>query len=372
MLKLKFLEYYYKYFNFGSKNKNYIIITDISGALIANKSFFNEPVDGFLLFMFLTQQNLKEKVIYIATSLQIEYIKANYNQFYNENKACIYDIYKSNLMDIYYKTKLYITSNSPIKLISRIVSRDRIVFLQHGYLYRSSINTDLYKYIVVSNNNYELNSLKKYKSIKNKSSKNEYLNFGLVRYNSYKKDHEVIKNQGLITLHFPLDNLQAEIFSHLEILLQHQLKNIGINLLIQEHSTINKQLKKVKIDNKRNSILSSNFFITDFSSMCFDFIYLEKPIFILNTLDYFDKNNDNKKHIRSIYIQKILFEILKCNDIPICNDVNEVVQLINKYYNDNDFKKLYDRKIINFKKATFNFESNNLHKWVEFIDNFKD
>ena len=126
-------------------------------------------------------------------------------------------------------------------------------------------------------------------------------------------------------------------------------------------------MKFIELNNIFNYIEISNLFITDFSSIIFDFIYRRKP-FIIYIPDYNDNLiNDNYK---KYYIE--LIQMIKNGTIKFENTFYEIDSVVNKiiFYQKNNFQ--LDKKLKTFYDSfNFNKNTNNIFEFIEYIKNIK-
>ena len=183
---------------------------------------------------------------------------------------------------------------------------------------------------------------------------------------------EIIRNKQISSNY--LKNILSLI---LDKKLNEELKTNNITLYFALHHKIYvnykyifekiKYIKFIELNNIVDYIEISNLFITDFSSIIFDFIYRRKP-FIVYIPDYNDTLiiHNYKKY----YIE--LIQSIKNGTIELENIFFEIGSVVNKiiFYQKNNFqldeklKTFYDS--FNLKKHT-----NNIYKFINFIKKIK-
>ena len=128
-----------------------------------------------------------------------------------------------------------------------------------------------------------------------------------------------------------------------------------------------KYIKFIEINNIVDYIEISNLFITDFSSIIFDFIYRKKP-FIVYIPDYNDTLiNDNYK---KYYVE--LIQSIKNGTIEFENTFFDIVSVVNKiiFYQKNNFQ--LDEKLIKFYDSfNLNKKANNIYEFIKYIKKIK-
>ena len=128
-----------------------------------------------------------------------------------------------------------------------------------------------------------------------------------------------------------------------------------------------KYIKFIEINKIADYIGISSLFITDFSSIIFDFIYRRKP-FIIFIPDYNDTLiSDNYK---KYYIE--LIQSIKNGTIEFENKFFDIDSVVNKiiFYLKNNFQ--LDDKLIKF-YASLNIKqkANNINEFINYIKNLK-
>lgn len=125
----------------------------------------------------------------------------------------------------------------------------------------------------------------------------------------------------------------------------------------------NNKIKFIKQDEIFRCIAKSSLLVTDFSSIIFEFIYLNKP-FVM----YIPDGNDNSinKFYKENYIN--LINALKNGTIDFMNKYFDINQTVDKiiYYINNNYQ--LDEKLIEFYK-TFNLTcGNNTMKFINYLE----
>jgi CDP-glycerol glycerophosphotransferase (TagB/SpsB family) len=125
-----------------------------------------------------------------------------------------------------------------------------------------------------------------------------------------------------------------------------------------------KYIKFIKVNNIIDYIEKSNLFITDFSSIIFDFIYQKKPYII-----YIPDSNDNliNKKYKKNYCD--LIQSMKNDTIKFENKFFNIDSVINKimFYLNNNFN-LEDKLIIFYDSLNLT-KNNNIYEFIKYIKN---
>ena len=128
-----------------------------------------------------------------------------------------------------------------------------------------------------------------------------------------------------------------------------------------------KYIKFIEINKIVDYIGISSLFITDFSSIIFDFIYRRKP-FIIFIPDYNDTLiNDNYK---KYYIE--LIQSIKNGTIEFENKLFDIDSVVNKiiFYLKNNFQ--LDETLIKFYDSlNIKQKANNINEFINYIKNLK-
>ena len=154
-----------------------------------------------------------------------------------------------------------------------------------------------------------------------------------------------------------------------------QLKKNNITLYFALHHKIYnnfkyifermKYLKFIEINKIVDYIGISSLFITDFSSIIFDFIYRRKP-FIIFIPDYNDTLiSDNYK---KYYIE--LIQSIKNGTIEFENKFFDIDSVVNKiiFYLKNNFQ-LDDKLIKFYESLNIKQKANNINEFINYIKN---
>ena len=125
-----------------------------------------------------------------------------------------------------------------------------------------------------------------------------------------------------------------------------------------------KYIKFIKVNNIIDYIEKSNLFITDFSSIIFDFIYQKKPYII-----YIPDSNDNliNKKYKKNYCD--LIQSMKNDTITFENKFFNIDSVINKilFYLNNNFN-LEDKLKIFYDSLNLT-KNNNIYEFIKYIKN---
>ena len=177
--------------------------------------------------------------------------------------------------------------------------------------------------------------------IKNKQISSHYFKniFNLILNNKLKI--ELKKNN--ITLYFALHH---KIFVNYKYLIE-QIKYITF----------------VNVKNIADYIEKSNLFITDFSSIIFDFIYQRKPAII-----YIPDYNDTLIHINYKKTYYELIQLMKNRTIQFENQFFNTDSVINKiiFYLKNNFK--LDKKLEKFYDSLNLVQNNNINEFINYLN----
>ena len=182
---------------------------------------------------------------------------------------------------------------------------------------------------------------------------------------------EVIKNRQISSHYF--ENI-FKLILHKN--LKKELKKHNITLYFAIHHYIyvkyqyifdkkNKNyIKSIKINNIAEYIEKSNLFITDFSSIIFDFIYQKKPYIL-----YIPDCNDTliNKNYKKNYFE--LIQSMKNETIKFENQFFDIDSVINKilFYICNNFK--LDDKLEIFYDSLNLTQKNNINEFINYIKN---
>jgi len=180
---------------------------------------------------------------------------------------------------------------------------------------------------------------------------------------------EVIRNKPISTHYF------KNIFNLiLHDTLKRELKERNITLYFALHHKVYvnykykiegiKYVKFIEVKNIANYIEKSNLFITDFSSVVFDFIYQRKPIII-----YIPDYNDTLININYKKNYYELIQLMKNGTIEFENQFFNIDSVINKiiFYLKNNFK--LDEKLEIFYDSLNLIQNKNIYEFIKYIKN---
>ena len=125
-----------------------------------------------------------------------------------------------------------------------------------------------------------------------------------------------------------------------------------------------KYIKFIEIKNIADYIGKSNLFITDFSSIIFDFIYQRKPVII-----YIPDYNDTLININYKKTYYELIQLMKNETIKFENQFFDIESVINKiiFYLNNNFN--LDKKLKIFYDSLNITQNNNIYEFIKYIKN---
>ena len=183
---------------------------------------------------------------------------------------------------------------------------------------------------------------------------------------------EIIRNKQISSYYF--ENIVNLILNQR---LNEELKVNNITLYFALHHKIYvnykykfekiKYMKFIELNNIFDYIEISDLFITDFSSIIFDFIYRRKPFII-----YIPDCNDNliNGNYKKYYIE--LIQMIKNGTIKFENTFYDIDSVVNKiiFYQKNNFQ--LDEKLKTFYDSfNLNKNTNNIFEFIEYIKNIK-
>ena len=178
--------------------------------------------------------------------------------------------------------------------------------------------------------------------IRNKPISSHYFKniFNLISHDTLKRE---LKERN-ITLYFAL---------HHKVYVNYKYKIEGI-----------KYAKFIEVKNIVDYIEKSNLFITDFSSIVFDYIYQRKPIII-----YIPDYNDTLININYKKNYYELIQLMKNGTIKFENQFFNIDSVINKiiFYLKNNFK--LDEKLEIFYDSLNLVQNNNIYEFIKYIKN---
>ena len=158
--------------------------------------------------------------------------------------------------------------------------------------------------------------------------------------------------------------------------LQIELKRYNITLYFALHHKVYvnyknyfeniKYIKFIEVKNIADYIEKSNLFITDFSSIIFDFIYQRKP-----TIIYIPDYDDTLININYKKTYYELIQLMKNGTILFENQFFNIDLVINKiiFYLKNNFK--LDKKLEIFYDSLNLAQNNNIYEFIKYIKNIK-
>ena len=183
---------------------------------------------------------------------------------------------------------------------------------------------------------------------------------------------EIIKNKRISPYYFK--NIMNLILNQK---LNEELNNNNITLYFALHHKINVKykykfeninyIKFIEIYNIADYIEISELFITDFSSIIFDFIYRRKPFII-----YIPDNNITliNGHYKKYYIE--LIQSMKNGTIEFENQFFDIDSVVNKiiFYQKSNFQ--LDEKLKTFYESlNLNKNTKNIYEFIEYIQKIK-
>ena len=178
---------------------------------------------------------------------------------------------------------------------------------------------------------------------------------------------EVIRNKPISSYYYK--NIFNLIF-HKK--LKEELIQNNITLYFAFHRNVNykikieriKYIKFIEVKNIADYIGKSNLFITDFSSIIFDFIYQRKPYII-----YIPDNNDTLINLNYKKTYYELIQLMKNGTIEFENQFFNIELVINKilFYLKNNFK--LEKKLETFYDSLNIKQNNNIYEFINYIKN---
>ena len=350
---------------------------------IINDKRYEAGDNGEYFFRYLIEKKPKETIVYFA-------IKKECNDYARLLKfGNILDLDSKRYIDLFLKSDKIISSVSEYwatnpfgderRYIKDLIHFD-FIFIKNGII-KDDLSNKLNR-IVKNINLFITSSKREYKSIL--SSKYGYNNnnvilTGLPRFDNLAKIKKIISIEKLILI-IPTwrnyikgstdmvkyisiysDNFKnTKFFKFFNGLINDQkllfnMKKSNYTGIFCLHSYYSEQIKDF-VQNKYFSIknfcnyqellVKASLFITDYSSLFFDFAYLKKPIIYTQ----FDIDEYRKYHSSKGY-----YDYKKDGFGPVCNSIDCTVREIIKEINYNcPIKKIYRRRILNF----FTFSDN--------------
>ena len=316
-----------------------------------------ELVDNYSLFEYLQSKPEYQDTSYYLMNIaspQLNEIKEKYSEHIIEYK---HGEFSQEFIDVLYRTKFWLDSFQVINYmgISDVVFKSDIitVYTQHGinffkpgYLGAKDISNSVFKKIIFSNSS-ERELFKKYYSYHDKDT----ILAGLSRYDSMKEHPEKI-----ILLYFTTrdyfsilkDKEHSDYVVNIEKLIcSNKLQEIYVAV----HHTISNCiylksdfihfLEDKDIGHIKNS---ASMLVTDCSSMCFDFLYKNRPV-IFYHIDAFSKDVFLRKNSES---NNMFVESKNKELFNIFYDSENVIEKIRSYAENNftlesEYKKISDR-----------------------------
>ena len=180
---------------------------------------------------------------------------------------------------------------------------------------------------------------------------------------------EVIRNKPISSYYFI--NIFKLIFNKelKEELIQNNITiyfSVHHKIFVNYHFRIGriKYIKFIEVKNIADYIGKSNLFITDFSSIIFDFIYQRKPYII-----YIPDNNDTLINLNYKKTYYELIQLMKNGTIEFENQFFNLELVINKiiFYLKNNFK--LDKRLEIFYDNLNIKQNNNIYEFIKYIKN---
>jgi len=300
---------------------------------------------------------------YLTLILKLKQVISNSGTYFNYFNNLFYDIDYITYISIthgvcYFKYFLYdkdkcYGSNQIDKVL--IPPSEKVLFfaIKYGWNSEDIIKLNLPKWdkynkknnsqnMIYNNNNSILIMFTWREIIRNKLISSFYFKniFNLILHKELKKELK----QNNITLYFAL---------HHKISVNYQYKIEGI-----------KYVKFIDIKNIADYIEKSNLFITDFSSIIFDFIYQRKPVII-----YIPDYNDTLINVNYKKTYSELIQLMKNGTIAFENQFFDIESVINKilFYLNNNF--ILDKKLEIFYESLNIKQNNNIYEFIKYIKN---
>ena len=382
---------YYLYLNIIDINRNIFNKTDY--LFVDFSSPETAPGEAFLIFNEMNKQNFK--VHYMTKREDIYKNFSNYN-LSSENKIIFdYQYINGNFLEKYLEVILKLKSTisgAKIYSINNLfynIEYLTYICLGHGisylkdFLYIDYYSINIYNKILIPNSNILISNAKKY-GWKDKN----IIKIGLPRWDTFIYNNRKInsfQNRSIFMMFTWRDLNQNNNNSHIS---QYYFKNIiklinnlDLNIILKENNitlyfclhhmmekykllfNINKNIKYIDQNQIIECLINSDLFITDFSSVIFDFIFRKKPyiIFIPDFEDlelqsiysksYYDKINYLKN---GSFFENRFFKIK--------NTVDKIIYYINNNFElDSKMHKFYN--YINLKSE------NNIQNFIQFLKN---
>jgi len=303
---------------------------------------------------------------YLTLFLKLKQVISGSGTYFNYINYLFYDIEYITYISVthgvcyfkyflYEKSKCYGT-NTIDKVLIPPIEKVLSFAMKYGWKRKDIIKLNLPKwdkYIDKNNSNYNLNNM-------------IYNNNSILIMFTWR---EVIRNKPISSLYF------KNIFNLiLQDTLKRELKERNITLYFALHHKVYvnykykiegiKYVKFIEVKNIADYIEKSNLFITDFSSIVFDFIYQRKPIII-----YIPDYNDTLININYKKNYYELIQLMKNGTIKFENQFFNIDSVINKiiFYLKNNFK--LDKKLEIFYDSLNLIQNNNIYEFIKYIKN---
>ena len=382
---------YYLYLNIIDINRNIFNKTDY--LFVDFSSPETAPGEAFLIFNEMNKQNFK--VHYMTKREDIYKNFSNYN-LSSENKIIFdYQYINGNFLEKYLEVILKLKSTisgAKIYSINNLfynIEYLTYICLGHGisylkdFLYIDYYSINIYNKILIPNSNILISNAKKY-GWKDKN----IIKIGLPRWDTFNYNNRKInsfQNRSIFMMFTWRDlnqnNNNSQISQYYFKNIIKLINNLDLNIILKENNitlyfclhhmmekykllfNINKNIKYIDQNQIIECLINSDLFITDFSSVIFDFIFRKKPyiIYIPDSEDlelqsiysksYYDKINYLKN---GSFFENRFFKIK--------NTVDKIIYYINNNFElDSKMHKFYN--YINLKSE------NNIQNFIQFLKN---
>ena len=382
---------YYLYLNIIDINRNIFNKTDY--LFVDFSSPETAPGEAFLIFKEMNKQNFK--VHYMTKREDIYKNFSNYN-LSSENKIIFdYQYINGNFLEKYLEVILKLKSTisgAKIYSINNLfynIEYLTYICLGHGisylkdFLYIDYYSINIYNKILIPNSNILISNAKKY-GWKDKN----IIKIGLPRWDTFNYNNRKInsfQNRSIFMMFTWRDlnqnNNNSQISQYYFKNIIKLINNLDLNIILKENNitlyfclhhmmekykllfNINKNIKYIDQNQIIECLINSDLFITDFSSVIFDFIFRKKPyiIYIPDSEDlelqsiysksYYDKINYLKN---GSFFENRFFKIK--------NTVDKIIYYINNNFElDSKMHKFYN--YINLKSE------NNIQNFIQFLKN---